>query len=176
MSQGSSPPALEWPRWQWRFSKFVDLADVASIALGFMLFLCPSLVGERRFVIGIPLMSVPVSIPALVWVCRIGYITWLRARHYPRLYRSARRDSEALAQANRQIYALVERDINGRAFEIAGASWVRSRLCIALKKREDYKLAEGDMLVVIHLDDAMPMGWFEVIYVVTSTTLMAYAV
>jgi hypothetical protein len=140
----------------------MNWAELASFVLGFVLLFFPNLAMERRLAIGIPLALMPISIPALVWLWRVGRIVWLRVQRYPQLHQRARQDNEALAQVKQAVSTLVQGRIGSRAFEIGVAGWVQGKVYITLKKRRGHGLVVGDELMVIHTDDGIPMGWFEV--------------
>jgi hypothetical protein len=159
MSQDSLPPRLEKPQWQW----LPRLLELVPFLLGFVLLFFPTLIDSWvRWPIGVVLMSAPVSVPALIWLCKAGRVAFQRVRHYSCLYEYAQSTGADLTQAQRRIYGFLQRQVETRASEITGACHRDGKLYITLKKHRGRRLAKGDSLLVLDNEDGKLMGEFEV--------------
>jgi hypothetical protein len=163
IGQEPLPPDLKWPRVQWRINLWLDLI---SVLLAFIVLFWPGLVQEGlehiRFLVGIPLLLVPLLVPVLPWLCKVSYVVCRRAHYYPTLRQRAQREIDKLNEMEKNLFDIALTSSAGHLFEIARAGCYEDKLWIVLNKPKSPKLAEGDALLVAHIEDGRAMGLFEV--------------
>lgn len=159
ISQEPLPPELRLPTWEWRGELWLN---VISLLLGIIVFVLPELPDQVRFLLGPMLLLAPVLIPALEWLWKVSRITYRRVHYYPILRQRAQWAIDELDQMKRNLFDVAQIISAGHLFEIARAGYYQDGLYIALNRPKYPKLAEGDVLLAVHMDDGRAMGFFEV--------------
>lgn len=162
MDQEPLPPDLKWPKWRWLRAQWLG---ITGTVIGFVAFFVqgpdqPLLI---RSLITVAVLVLAIFIlPALVWFWGVATVACKRIRSYSQLHQRARRDSEALGWAMKQVFRLTQEVAADRIFELVKSRYYREKLYIVLKIKEDPKLSKGDILLVVHADDQILMGQFTV--------------
>ena len=140
---------------------------VIPFVLGFLVFFWPELAAHKslqyiRIPVGIALVLTPFLVPVLAWLYKTGSVVCRRAHYYPSLRQRAQREIDELDEMKKNLFDILQATSADSLFEIARARYYQDRLHIVLNKRKSPRLAKGDTLVAVDMEDAKAMGLFEV--------------
>jgi len=162
---------LEWPRVDWRS---YDWWTITSVVLGVIVFIFPDLPAAiapkiNKLYIGIPLISIPISFPILIWLFKIINNIRRRTINYPKLYKKTFEALYDNVQLRKSLSDFVNQQFSReREFEILRVTHEQGKIIIVLQKRDTPKIYRDDQFVVIHTEDDLLMGIFTVISVRTN--------
>jgi hypothetical protein len=164
IDQEPLPPELKWPRLQWRTEMWLTFIP---FLLSFLVFFWPELAAHKslqyiRIPVGIALFLTPALVPVLAWLYKTGSVVCRRAHHYPSLRQRAEREIDDLDEMKKNLFDILQAISPEPLFEIARARYYQNKLLIVLNKRKSPRLAKGDILVAVDMEDAKAMGLFEV--------------
>jgi hypothetical protein len=163
-SRNTLPPLFEWPRIIWRSEMWLT---IIPFILGFIIFFFPQLSEttvptQIRLIIGIPLLLAPLLIPFLFWMVRITWVITKRVDLYPQTHSVAKQALFDVEQIRRSYFELTKQFAEDKQFELIKVGYFNSKLVIAVKKRKNPKINQGDILAVVDKEDNLLMGIFEV--------------
>lgn len=153
------PPPLEWPKLKWKFEWWWAFI---SYVLAFIVFFFPQLPIIFKLIIGVLLLLAPFLAPILIWVWRKTKVAAKRVKFYPSLNTRAQQSVTDNLQLRRSYFDLIMHYTDERRFEIITAGHINSKLIIAVRKRITPKVSRGDLFDVIHKEDGLLMGNFQV--------------
>lgn len=159
-----SPVALDWPRFQWKY--VVLLTPISFVLALIALFVpevstwIPSLYSRVLLIVGICICLMIIS--ALPWFIQTTYITFARVSRYSPLFQYAMSVRQALEDLRESLFDILRATPGVRPFEISKAIADRDTFHIVVNKQKGKYLKLGDMLAVVHAEDGLVMGIFEV--------------
>lgn len=171
ITQNEFTEPLEWPRVDW---KRYDWWTITSVVLGLIVFMFPDLPAANapkinRLYIGIPLISIPLSFPILIWLFKICNIIRKRTINYPRLHKQTIEARYDIVQLRNSLSDFVKQQFSReREFEILRVTHENGKIIIVLQKRDTPEINRDDQIVVFDTEDYYLMGIFTVISVKTN--------
>ena len=155
---------LPWPKVEWKAGIFLA---IIPFLLSFVIFFYPPIATDPnlqslRFLIGIPLLVSPLLFPLFLWSWRTINVAIMRLRLYPVVYAGGQRSNEQIEQLRREYYALAVVSNSSNIYEISRAAYIQGKLYISIAKKRSRRVSEGETFAVLHKDDGLLMGLFEV--------------
>ena len=85
-----------------------------------------------------------------------------RAKYYSSLHSKALQAIQYIEHLRKSYFDLVKQIADERQFEIIRVANVNGKMFIVIQKRKTPKIYQGDSMVVVHKEDGLLMGIFQV--------------
>ena len=166
-AQEHFPPPLEWPKIKWQAEVWWT---IFPSLLGIILFFFPQLtanstLAQYRLIIGVPLALAPLIVPFVLWLLMVCKVVIERANYYSSLQLKADQAIDDVEHLRKSYFDLAKQIADERQFEIISVANVDGKMFILIQKRKTPKVHQGDSMIVVHKEDGLLMGIFQVIEV-----------
>jgi len=157
----SSFSSLDFPKVKWQADFWLA---VIPFVIGIIAFVFPNISNSEiyktyRMPIAVILLLSPLIIPISLWSVRCLFVVFARSKKYPLVLNELTNVASDLQEIKQNIYELVAKISNQKVFEISSAVY-QGKLYLTIPKGRS-KLNQGDMVVVVHTEDAMTMGFLK---------------
>ena len=135
--------------------------------LGFVLFFFPELTANSpalvglRLKVGVPLLLAPLLVPVIVWMGRTITVAAQRVKLYTQLHFVAAQALNDLEGVKRSYFDLAWQKAQDK-LEITKVAYLDGKIIIRVLKGKPCRVKQGDSLAVVHKEDSLLMGIFQV--------------